>query len=71
MVGFGFRDELGEVGLAIPPHVVRAQGRVQTGVQARLLFRVRVDVTIKVQTTARFRCWDRVNVSVWLVLAFN
>ena len=46
------------MGLAVPARVVLAQGRVQTGIKARLLFRVKV----RVRVSARVRVSVRVRV---------
>ena len=40
----------GLVGLSVPAHVVLAQGRVQTGIKARLLVRVGVRARFMVPT---------------------
>ena len=55
----GFQSGL--VGLTIPAHVVLAQGRVQTGIKARLLFRVEV----RVQTMIEAHLVFRVRVEGW------
>ena len=44
---------LGLMGPTVPAHVVLAQGRVQTGIEARLLCRVRVRVGVRVRIRVR------------------
>ena len=41
------------MGLAVPARVVLAQGRVQTGIKARLLFRARVRASVRVSARVR------------------